>query len=969
MSEENNIENSEIKKSEVERSEIKDSQIKDSEIKESHIEDSKITDSKIVGEDIQKNKKIDKYFKKQEIKKYFNQTINFLKQKKIQTIIAVVLILAIIILGSWIRLQNLPLLKDSTTGEYIPLALDPFYFLRVAETIVDTGGLPEFDTMRMPFEVAWHPEILPKVLVMIYKVANVFGNYSLQYIDVLYPVIFFILGLIVFFLLVYVLTKSKITALLSSAFLAFIPSYLYRTMAGFADHEAIGIFAFFLTLLVFTLSLKYLEKESSGKSKKELIKSIGFGLLVGFATALTIASWGGIAKFVFMIIPLGFFIFWLTKCRDTDEKRLIHLIGFYLIWIISTLLFGMFFGFDMSSLSGMFLSTTGLLSLFVPVFMVVDYLLIKKQERIKYIKKKYREIYSFGITLVLGIVFLIIKGENIFQMMGYIWSNLLHPFGLGRLGLTVAENAQPYLVSWMDQMGKTFFWMFIAGLVFIGIDISKGIKQTKERNLFILFWIIMFSGIIFSRISASHLLNGVNFISQAFYLVGLLLFIGYTAKLYFNNKIKISPELIIIATWMFFMIISARSAIRFFFVLTSFVCFSAGFFVVKTFYYMKKSKDELLKMILIVILILGIIGAAYNLVGFYENTKMQAEYTGPSANVQWQNAMSWTRENTPEQSIFSHWWDYGYWVQTLGERPTIADGGHFQGNFRIHMIGRYLLTTPKPETALSFMKSNNVSYLLIDPTDLGKYAAYSKIGSDENWDRFAYISPFISEKSQIKETSNGTIRIFQGGVGVDEDIVYEEDDSEIFIPGPVYDEIANPSYKAFVGGIFLETGESNGNIYLKQPEAVYIYNEQQIKIPLRYAYINGEIIDFEKGLDAVFFVFPRIYSNQEGISSDDLGAGLYLSPKVSKGLFAQLYLMNDALENYKGLELAYAEPDPAIASLKMQGLDLGEFVYYQGFRGPIKIWEIQENENIIVREEFVRKVGEWAEFDDLELVK
>ncbi len=46
----------------------------------------------------------------------------------------------------------------------------------------------------------------------------------------------------------------------------------------------------------------------------------------------------------------------------------------------------------------------------------------------------------------------------------------------------------------------------------------------------------MFSGILFSRISEAHLLNGLNFISQAFYIVGLLVFTGYTAKLYFNNK-------------------------------------------------------------------------------------------------------------------------------------------------------------------------------------------------------------------------------------------------------------------------------------------------------------------------------------------------------------------------------------------------------------------------------------------------
>ena len=59
--------------------------------------------------------------------------------------------------------------------------------------------------------------------------------------------------------------------------------------------------------------------------------------------------------------------------------------------------------------------------------------------------------------------------------------------------------------------------------------------------------------------------------------------------------------------------------------------------------------------------------------------KQQAQYTGPSANIQWQQAMEWVRDNTAEDAVFSHWWDYGYWVETLGERRTTNDGGHFQG--------------------------------------------------------------------------------------------------------------------------------------------------------------------------------------------------------------------------------------------------------------------------------------------------
>ena len=187
---------------------------------------------------------------KEEIKKGFKETFNFLKQKKVINIIVIILFLTILIGSSWVRIQNLHLLVDSTSGKNIPLALDPYYFLRIAETMISEGGLPEYDLMRAPaLKLEFTNEILPSAIVLIYNILNIFGDFSLEFIAIISPVIFFALGLIVFFFLSYLLTKSKIGALIATTLLAFIPSYLYRTTAGFADHEAIGMLSLFLVLL------------------------------------------------------------------------------------------------------------------------------------------------------------------------------------------------------------------------------------------------------------------------------------------------------------------------------------------------------------------------------------------------------------------------------------------------------------------------------------------------------------------------------------------------------------------------------------------------------------------------------------------------------------------------------------------------------------------------------------------------
>ena len=39
----------------------------------------------------------------------------------------------------------------------------------------------------------------------------------------------------------------------------------------------------------------------------------------------------------------------------------------------------------------------------------------------------------------------------------------------------------------------------------------------------------------------------------------------------------------------------------------------------------------------------------------------------------WLDATTWIKENTPKDSVISAWWDYGYWITTLGERSTLID--------------------------------------------------------------------------------------------------------------------------------------------------------------------------------------------------------------------------------------------------------------------------------------------------------
>ncbi|MCH8945297.1 MAG: hypothetical protein IIA85_00020 [Nanoarchaeota archaeon] len=883
-----------------------------------------------------------------QVKKLFDFTKKSLKDKRVQWVITLIVLFGILFISSSIRTSNLDLLKDSTTEEYIPLALDPYYFLRVSETYVANDGiLPEIDPLRSPsINVAWHPEIMPKVVYLMYKGVGIFNSkVTIQYMMVISPVVFFVIGLFIFFLMSYVLSKRKSIALTATTILAFAPSYLYRTMAGFSDHEAIGMIAIFSFFLIYVLSLKYFEK-----NWKYVI--IG-GLTSGFMVAFVLATWGGAVTFILTVFPLAFLMYWGAIKKDELKA-----ISFYSLLILSSIISPLFFGFSWTNMLNRFSGSYGLLVPFVLGYILIDFGLSKliKLGKYKDLKLKERKaFYTVGITGVLGIVGLKVLGKSVLGVFRDIWFKLINPFGNlggGRLGSTVAENAQPYLVDWISQSGKVVFWLFVIGVLFIGLDFIRKMENKRYKLLFISSWIVVVSGILFSRISSTSPFNGASFISQAFYLLSLVFFGISLLGILNKGKFKVDARIIVILSILFFTLINGRSATRIFFLIAPFVSFAAAYSVERLFYYTKNSKDDLCRLILGISFIIAIILLGFSIYGSYETIKNQAQNAGP-INSEWLTAMEWVRENTNEGDVFVHWWDYGYWIQSLGERPTVTDGGHSGGSQADHYIGRYVLTTPNPDSALSYMKTWNVSYLLIDPTDLGKYPAYSSIGggSENSQDRYASISVMLLDPKQTVETTNGTTLVYNSGMVLFEDIIYRDNGSEIFLP----------SGNSFLAGVVVNSMLEKGKITLTQPIGIYVFNNKQVRIPIRYLYAEGKLVDYGNGLDVVIDIIPSL----DGQSINPMGAAIYLSQKVSKSLFAQLYLLNDAFGNYPTLRIAHEESNNVIKAVRSSGYSGGEFIYYQGFRGPIKIWEVDYPFETEVIEEFKDDLGNvYARFDN-----
>jgi dolichyl-diphosphooligosaccharide--protein glycosyltransferase len=80
------------------------------------------------------------------------------------------------------------------------------------------------------------------------------------------------------------------------------------------------------------------------------------------------------------------------------------------------------------------------------------------------------------------------------------------------------------------------------------------------------------------------------------------------------------------------------------------------------------------------------------------------------STTDWLDSMEWIKNNTPKDAVVAAWWDYGYWISTMGERATLADNSTIYTSI-IENIARMLLSNPDEAWYLS--QEMQVDYVLV----------------------------------------------------------------------------------------------------------------------------------------------------------------------------------------------------------------------------------------------------------------
>lgn len=549
---------------------------------------------------------------------------------------------------------------------------DPFFNYRATQYLVDNGldayihwhdDMSWYPTGRDVFATAQVP--LHVTDAVLYKIFG--GGTSLYDFTIIFPVVFGSMTTIIIFALVRVLGGTS-AGLFASLFFALSPPIIVRGTIGWFKSEPLGLFYGLLGVYLFLSGIK-------SKNKKIAVAKLIGG---GFFLATGFASWGGIE---FFLLPLGLFFIALPFIRKDHN---------FLLWAVP-----LFVAVTMAISGGLFARpgptfVFGMRGLVMigPTILLVVIIFIQK-----YSKEQHRVRNSLLALAALIIIGGVILSTGGFQSTSFRYLNAMNPFLTSEDPLvdSVAEHATPTLAQNFSYFSVL---MLFAGLgIWLVFRKKNGDENTSSfsiRNEMIVFALIIgivgaYSGSTFSRL---ELLTATSVIILSS--IGLAILVADILKRE-NKQIKIIES-------------SKKGKTQ----------------TRKETTPITKTSDLLGRVpkiaFVAVIVALLLIPTLYPVnANWISITKSPPTILNGGSNFaistsDWPDALNWIKNNTPKDSVVASWWDYGYWIQTLGERKTLADNATVSTEV-IANIARMLLNSP--DEAWKALKNMGANYVLV----------------------------------------------------------------------------------------------------------------------------------------------------------------------------------------------------------------------------------------------------------------
>ena len=348
------------------------------------------------------------------------------------------------IFSFFIRTRNLKFLD----GKYL-LGLDPYYYLRQSAEILSLGKLPFPDLMRnAPFGVEKGFDLFPYFLAYFSKFMSIFGLSQIES-HIIYPPVFMVLSLIPLYLFVKIIF-NKTVALLSVLILSILPSYIFRTMSGFADHESISMLFIFAALYCFAVA------EKLKSNKKYIYTSVG-----AIFTLFMSMTW---SAYPFLFIIIGTYYLLSSFFTKFDFKNFTIFISTLIIPFI------LIKGINFDDFGFLFL------------ILVSAILLINKKLNLEKLIKIPNIV---SVIVLVGVISLILIFISETISISSIINKLMNAGGTTKVDFTTSEAISTKVMGgngYYSQF-KEFIFLALIGFALLIKDIFSKINLTRKENL------------------------------------------------------------------------------------------------------------------------------------------------------------------------------------------------------------------------------------------------------------------------------------------------------------------------------------------------------------------------------------------------------------------------------------------------------------------------------------------------------
>ncbi|PHH67226.1 hypothetical protein CDD81_2995 [Ophiocordyceps australis] len=545
---------------------------------------------------------------------------------------------------------------------------DPWFNFRATKYLVANGFYKFWDWFD---DRTWHPlgrvtggTLYPGLMVtsgVIYHVLQTLAiPVDIRNICVLLAPAFSGLTAFAAYLLTNEMTTSPSAGLLAAIFMGIAPGYISRSVAGSYDNEAIAIF-----LLVFTFYL-WIKALKLGSMLWSAMCALFYGYMV--------ASWGGYA-FITCLLPLHAFV---LICMGRYSTRLYVS---YTTW------------YALGTLAAMQIPFVG----FLPV---------KTSEHMP-------ALGIFGFLQLIGFIQYVRSAITGRQFQTFVITILIATFGLGLIGL-VALTSMGYIAPWSGR----FYSLWDTGYAKVHIPIIASVSEHQPPA-----W------------------------PAFFFDLNMLIWL-FPAGIYLCYQ-DLRDEHVFVIVYGLFGSYFAGVMVRLMLTLTPIVCVAAAIAVsclLDTYMTIKspdqgasettskaKSKASGLRdsdkpitgifsyvsktgvvTCLLVFLLMFVTHCTWVTSNAYSSPSVVLASRMPDGSQHiiddYREAYQWLRQNTKYDAKIMSWWDYGYQIGGMADRPTLVDNNTWN-NTHIATVGKAM--SSREEVSYPIMRQHEVDYVLV----------------------------------------------------------------------------------------------------------------------------------------------------------------------------------------------------------------------------------------------------------------